>query len=104
VYGLEVQTSYTTLTEANYPLRYLALGDKAGEKEFSAMYWFQSEHQVTDDHATRIWSDLNPNRGLWVLVTILMDEPVDPNAQDMGPFYQSVRLAVAHGLEGEVSR
>jgi exosortase O len=103
VYGLQVENSYTVLTEAGFPLRYLAMGTGAGENQYSAMYWFQSEHQLTDDHAARIWSDLSPDRGLWVLVTILMDQPVDPSSQEMQPFYQSVRLAVTDNLEGGVA-
>ena len=102
VYGLQVENSYTVLTKAGFPLRYLAMGTETGENQYSAMYWFQSERQLTDDHAARIWSDLSPDRGLWVLVTILMDQPVDPSSQEMQPFYQSVRLAVADNLEGGV--
>lgn len=100
VYGLTVQNSYSILTDTGFPVRFLALGDGSDEVQYSAMYWFQSSGQTTDDYATRIWSDLDPDRETWVLATILMDEPLDPNSQDMQDFYPELRNFVERSLEG----
>jgi hypothetical protein len=64
------------------------------------VYWFQSRDQVTDDYATRIWADMALERQTWVLVTVLMDEPLDPGSDDMQELYPAMRQLVARNLGG----
>ncbi len=101
VYGLTVENAQMALVDPAFPVRLLVLGDGAGQGLYSAVYWFQSANQVTDDYATRIWADLEPERKPWVLVTILMDGPYDPLAPELETLYPALRQTVARSLVGE---
>lgn len=100
VYGLTVENSYTIMTDTGSPIRYLSLGDGSDRSLYTAVYWFQSRDQITDDYATRIWADMALERQTWVLVTILMDEPLDPGSDDMQELYPAMRQLVAQNLGG----
>ena len=100
VYGLTVENSYTILTDAGSPIRYLSLGDGSDQSLYTAVYWFQSRDQITDDYATRIWADMALEQQTWVLVTVLMDEPLDPGSDDMQELYPAMRQLVARNLGG----
>jgi exosortase O len=100
VYGLTVENSYTILTDTGSPIRYLSLGDGSDQSFYTAVYWFQSRDQVTDDYATRIWADMAIERQTWALVTILMDAPLDPDSDEMQELYPVMRQLVAHNLGG----
>ena len=43
-----------------------------------AAWWFQSNDHLTDDHTERIWAGLN-NDQPWTLVSILLEQGVDPD-------------------------
>jgi exosortase O len=90
VYGLNLEDSRTILTAKQQPLRFVSLGrsgvvskTSAEQAQLTAVYWFQSENQITDDYATRIWADLAPQRERWVLVSVLFDRPVDSHDPDL---------------------
>jgi exosortase O len=100
-YGLTVDSAYSTLLEADFPLRVLSLSTGRGRYHYSAVYWLQAPGRVTDDYATRIWSDLYPQRQTWVLVTILFDTAVDPTRADLQDLYAELRQTVAQSLEGD---
>jgi exosortase O len=100
VYGLTVDGSYTQLVSPGFPVRLLSLGSAGEEGLLSAAYWLQSTEQTTDDYATRIWSDLAPRRQRWVLVTILFDEAIDPEAPDVMDLYKGVQQVVQSHLIG----
>jgi exosortase O len=95
VYGLSLNDSRTHLVEADFPLRFVSLGDGHETTLLSASYWFQSAERTTDDYGTRIWSDLSPQRERWVLASILFDGVVDPNTQDVAALYETLHEAVA---------
>ena len=80
VYGLTVDNSYAQLISGEFPLRVVKLSDRSSGRSYTAAYWFQSATQTTDDYGTRMWADLDPQREEWVLVTVLFDQSVDPQA------------------------
>lgn len=99
VYGLSLDDSRTHLVDGKIPVRYVALGDGNHNSLLSATYWFQSANQITDDYAARIWADLSPERDRWVLVSVLFDDTVDPNATDVAALYEALQESVAANLE-----
>lgn len=99
-YGLTVDQAYSTLLSTDFPLRVVYLNAAQERYHYSAVYWLQAPGRVTDDYATRIWSDLNPQRQTWVLVTILFDTAVDPTRPDLQGLYHELRQTVAQSLEG----
>jgi exosortase O len=100
VYGLGVDSSYTQLISADFPVRILSLGIDGQKDLLSAAYWLQSAEQTTDDYATRIWSDLAPQRQSWVLVTVLFDEAIDPESPDVLDLYTILQQVVQTSLVG----
>jgi hypothetical protein len=100
VYGLSIDDSRTHLVAPDFPVRFVSLGDGDGHGLVSATYWFQSVDRTTDDHATRMWADLAPERDRWVLVTVLFDKVRDPGAANVQAFYTALHEAVGRGLGG----
>jgi len=100
VYGLSLEQSSTFLVSADFPLRFVSLGDGHGRSVLSATYWFQSAGRTTDDYGARMWADLVPQRERWVLVTVLFDRQHDPSEADLQAFYGMLHEAVQHSLEG----
>jgi len=83
--GLAVVLHETKFVAADFPISVLEMTTPSGEKR-TAVYWYQSADQVTDDYATRIWADFSWPRQEWMLVTILFDESVaweDGTIQEM---------------------
>ena len=99
-YGLTVDQAHSTLLSADFPLRVVYLSAAQERYHYSAVYWLQAPGRVTDDYATRIWSDLAPQRQTWVLVTILFDSAVDPTRPELQELYDGLRQTVAQSLEG----
>ena len=83
VYGLHLEESRTIFSEKQQPVRFVSLGRSGEQAQLTAVYWFQSADQITDDYATRIWADLTPQRERWVLVSVLLDQPVDSLDPDL---------------------
>ncbi len=104
VYGLKQDTSDTFLVGPDFPVRILTLEMDGSPAKYSAAYWLQSDSQVTDDYATRIWADLAPERQPWVLITILFDSDRDPRAGDAQALYQVVKDVVQAHLAGGYSQ
>lgn len=103
VYGLALNESRAHLVAPDFPLRFVSLGGplpsggvRGGARggQLSASYWFQSANQTTDDYGTRIWADLAPQRDKWVLVSILFDEQIDPQDDDVTAFYQALHETI----------
>jgi exosortase O len=102
--GLSLDSSRTHLVQADFPVRYIALGaNQGGGRSLNAgTYWFQSARQTTDDYATRIWADAALERDRWVLVAILFDNVADPRDADVEAFYVALHDAVTrHLVQGE---
>ena len=104
VYGLSLDDSRTHLVAPDFPVRFVSLGDPRGRDLLSATYWFQSADRTTDDYGTRMWADLVPTRERWILVTLLFDRVLDPNATDVHALYLALHDSVARTLKGEMSR
>ncbi len=100
VYGLSIDASRAHLVAPDFPLRFVSLSDGDGRGLLSATYWFQSAGRTTDDHGTRIWADLAPERDRWVLVSILFDGVYDPHATDIQTLYLALHDVVRRNLEG----
>lgn len=100
VYGLSIDDSRPHLVAPDFPLRFVSLSDGDGHGLLSATYWFQSADRTTDDHGTRIWADLAPERDRWVLVSILFDGVYDPHATDIQTLYLALHDVVRRNLEG----
>jgi exosortase O len=100
VYGLSTISSETLLVSADFPIRYLSLGNEQLSTSLSAVYWLQSEQQTTDDYATRIWADLAPQKQRWVLATILFDHAIDPQADEAQSLFTALRSTVFTTLKG----
>jgi exosortase O len=99
-YGLTVDQAYSTLLDPEFPVRVLYLSADQDRYHYTAAYWLQAPGRVTDDYATRIWSDLTPQRQTWVLVTVLFDTAVHPTRDDLKGLYDALRQTVAQSLEG----
>jgi exosortase O len=101
VFGLTLEDSHTHLVHADFPLRFVSLGDGDQHGVLSSVYWFQSARAITDDYATRIWADLAPARDRWVLVSILFDGVYDPSAADVQSLLLTLHALIAdHLAEG----
>jgi exosortase O len=101
VYGLSLEQSSTYLVRADFPLRFVSLGDRRGHGVLSATYWFQSAGRTTDDYGARMWADLAPRRERWVLVTVLFDRWHAPQEADLQMFFGVLHDAVQRHLEGK---
>jgi len=103
VYGLSIQNSYAILAMPDFPIRRVALGQGIHHNLYSAVYWFQSPDQVTEDYGTRMWADLPGERQTWVLVTVLFDQAYNPQDGDLLDLYavlrQSVQLSFGGGYQ-----
>jgi exosortase O len=97
--GFTVEASQTVLFADDFPARLVLL--RRGGTQVSALYWLQAADKVTDDFATRIWSDLSPDRQRWVLVTVLLDDVYSPDNAAVQSLAHTLRRAVAASLEGE---
>jgi exosortase O len=100
VYGLSTDSSETFLVAPDFPVRLLSLSSDQQPDSLSAAYWLQSADQTTDDYATRIWADLAPQKQRWVLVTILFDQAIDPQAGEAQALYSALRSTVHQSLKG----
>lgn len=100
VYGLSTDRAETFLVAPDFPIKLLSLKSSQSSASFSAAYWLQSEQQTTDDYATRIWSDLAPQKHRWVLVTVLFDREIDPQANEAQALYRALRTSVHNSLKG----
>ena len=99
-YGLTVNQSYSRLLEPDFPLRVVLLSAPGQRHRYSAVYWLQAPGSVTDDYATRIWSDLSPGNQTWSLVTVLFDAPIEPLDGELAGLYAELRRTVEAGLNG----
>ena len=94
VYGLNLEESRTVLTDSQQPLRFVSLGRPREQAQLTAVYWFQSANQITDDYATRIWADLAPQRERWVLVSVVLDQPVESYDPDLRRLVELLQQSV----------
>ncbi|UCH61208.1 MAG: exosortase O [Anaerolineales bacterium] len=100
VYGLSIQNSHAMLATPAFPVRQVTLGQDKYRNLYTAVYWFQSRQQVTDDYGTRMWADLPTEKEPWVLVTILFDQAYNPQDDALLDLYARLRQTVQRNLEG----
>lgn len=98
VFGLRLLDSRAQLIAPDFPIRAVTLRDPKGEARLNAAYWFQSAAHKTDDYGTRIWADTTSPGERWVLVSILFDQPIEPNDARATALYRALDTAVAAQL------
>lgn len=98
VQGIMVEASQTVFFDDEFSAQMVLVS--GGPQQATALYWLQSGPRATDDFATRIWSDLAPERQPWVLVTLLLDEVYPPDSAEVRSIAELVRTSVANSLEG----
>jgi exosortase O len=59
---------------AELPVHWLDLN--AGQ--YTATYWFQSQHHTTADYLTRMWDQIRHRQAAWVMVSVVFDQPHQP--------------------------
>jgi len=104
VYGLKQATSSTFLVGSDFPVHILSLEMDGVPKHYAAAYWLQSASQTTDDYATRIWADLEPEKQPWVLITVLFDPGQDSRDGDAEALYIALRDLVQEHLAGGITQ
>jgi exosortase O len=57
----------------------------------SAAYWFQSPDRTTDSYLERLWADLTRQERNWTLVSILFDQPHQPQEAPLPTFLDTVQ-------------
>lgn len=71
--------------------------------QLSATYWLQSRQLTTDNFMSRISSDITHKNHTWVLVSILFDNSINPENDEVQNFATNVYNAVKQSLKGEVN-
>lgn len=97
-HDITVETSQTILFDDNFSAQMVLVS--GGPHQATALYWLQSGSRATDDFATRIWSDLTPERQPWVLVTLLLDDVYPTDSDSVRTIAEIVRSAVEKSLKG----
>ena len=69
-----------------------------GPDRATALWWYQSPDQQTDDHTVRVLSGLHSDAP-WVLISVLFEGDVHPDAPAVAPLIDELRASVAHSLE-----
>jgi exosortase O len=85
--GLKVDKMTSTQLTESFPVRWLNLQDG----KMSAMYWFQSASQTTDELLTRIWSEISYRDRAWMMVSILFDQKQAADDPEVLAFANSIR-------------
>lgn len=98
VFGLQLNDSRAQLVAPDFPLRAVMLRDLKSDARLNAAYWFQSAARTTDDYGTRIWADTTAPAERWVLVSILFEQPLEPNDARVLALYRALHESVAHQL------
>ncbi|MBF2003400.1 MAG: exosortase O [Synechococcales cyanobacterium M58_A2018_015] len=61
----------------------------------NAAYWFQSPSRTTDNYLDRLWADITHQERTWTLVSILFDQPHQPQDPEIQTFLNTVYTRVA---------
>jgi len=88
--GVELTGEAPKLVDGS-PVRWAEVlsNGKAGR----AAWWFQSEDQMTDDHTARIWAGIRDETP-WTMVSLLIDQPVQPNHPDVVALVADLRSEI----------
>jgi exosortase O len=71
---------------ANLPVHWLELN----QGKYTATYWFQSQNQTTADYLTRMWSQIRHRQSAWVMVSVVFDQPHQPQDIPVQEFAQTL--------------
>jgi exosortase O len=89
--GLKVNTMASQNMSKDFPLRWLSLENG----KMSAMYWFQSPNQTTDELLTRMWSETRRGDRPWIMVSVLFDRSQSSDSSEVQNFALTLRQAIA---------
>ena len=92
--GFKVDNMKSQLISDSINARWLSLQDG----ELSATYWFQSNQETTDDFISRIWEHISHRNKTWVLVSVLFDEPENPDSTEIQNFANTIYQTIDQGL------
>jgi exosortase O len=66
----------------------------------SAAYWFQSPQHTTDDFLTQLWGRITRKDRLWVMASVLFEQPQQADTPEIKAFTTKIHDAVASSLTG----
>ncbi|MEM9456606.1 MAG: exosortase O [Myxococcota bacterium] len=78
-HGRTVDREEPVLLAPQIPARRLLLRHTGDDGESIAYYWFQSAEQTTNEYGTRIWAALDGHAEPWMMVSVMLDTPPDPD-------------------------
>jgi exosortase O len=71
---------------AKVPVRWLDLNGG----QYTATYWFQSPQHTTPDFLTRMWQQIGHRNTAWVMVSLVFDQPHQPQEAAVQDFVSAV--------------
>ena len=92
--GFQVDRMNSTILNGNINARWLSINN--GQR--SAIYWFQSSQQTTDDFLTRIWENITHSDQAWFLVSVLFDESLDVSSNEIQSFSNTLYHTIDRAL------
>ncbi len=92
--GFKVDSMNSQVLNNQINARWLNLQDGT----LSATYWFQSAHNTTDDFVARIWDHLTQHQKTWVMVSVLFDNPEQPDDAEIKNFTRTIYQAIDQEL------
>jgi exosortase O len=78
----------------NFSARWLELNQRRN----TATYWFQAKQQTTPDFLTRLWSQIRRQEQSWVMVSVLFNQPHQPQEPAVQAFAEMVHQTLQTGL------
>jgi exosortase O len=88
--GFKIDNMGSSQLTAGFPVRWLNLE----QGKMSAIYWFQSPSQITDQLLNRIWGEISSHDRNWMMVSILFDQKQAIDNAEVIAFSNSIRAAL----------
>jgi exosortase O len=85
------------LSQARFP-RFSAHWLDLNQGQNSATYWFQASQRTTPDFITRLWSQMRRQEQTWVMVSVLFDQPQQPQVPIIQDFTEMVHQTLQTSL------
>lgn len=96
--GFKVDTMQQRFISSQ-PTRWLSL--QSGQ--MSATYWFQSQHQTTDDFLDRFWSGITRQQSSWVMVSILFNQSKSPDDLEVRTLVSTIHTNIDRAINQAIS-
>jgi exosortase O len=82
---------------AEVPVRWLDLNGG----QYTATYWFQSQQQTTPNFLTRMWGQIGHRNTAWVMVSLVFDQPHQPQEAAVQDFVRDVHQTLQQNFTGQ---